>query len=249
MLLSACAPYILEGLGAVDESETLEGDTDISEEAYEGFIGPVIGTYRWQGRGIILKVDENTVTVILDDEEVESGIYEIEGDEHIITMDGATVRADSFVQGEEEFIKITSGDGLLGMLSGVILQKLTGEESRDRIDSRLASIEDELNHAEPIVDSENSEVYSSSTLNGDYTAEMFVGLNRTLRFEGDTVTTIFDDQEANVGTYEIDGNELIITIDGLNIRAHLSADGESFIVTSADSLLGMIYGITFTQEN
>lgn len=240
VVLSACAPYILEEFDALEESET-------GHEPFEGYIGPV-GSYRWQGRGTILRLDGNTVSMVLDDEEVASGVYEVEGDEYVITVDGATLRADSFVDEGGEYIRLTSGEGVLGMLSGVIFSRLTENQSAYHIESLLTSIEDEFNHAESIEESEFLEVYHSSTLNGSYTAQMFVGLTRTLQFEGDTVITIFDDQETNIGTYEIDGNELIMTIDGLNIRANLSANGESFTVTSADHLLGMISGITFTEE-
>ncbi len=92
----------------------------------------------------------------------------------------------------------------------------------------------------------------SNTLDGDYTGTFsFLGMESpiTMRFDADTVTEIQDGEETNSGTYEIEDDELTMTVDEYNIVAELSDDRESFTVTSATGLLEMLSGITFTKED
>lgn len=91
----------------------------------------------------------------------------------------------------------------------------------------------------------------SNTLNGDYTGTFnFLGMESpiNMRFDSDTVTEIRDGEETNSGTYKIEEDELIITIDDYNLTAELSDDKESFTVTSADGILEMMSGIKFSKE-
>ncbi|MFL2079434.1 hypothetical protein [Marinilactibacillus psychrotolerans] len=92
----------------------------------------------------------------------------------------------------------------------------------------------------------------SNTLNGDYTGTFsLLGMESpiTMRFDGDTVYDIQEGEETNTGTYEIDDDELIMTIDEYTVNADLSDDRESFTVTSADGLVAMLSGVTFTKED
>lgn len=90
----------------------------------------------------------------------------------------------------------------------------------------------------------------SDTLDGDYTGSvnlLFMEAPVTMRFDEDTVTEIQEGEVRNSGTYEIDDDELILTLDEYTVRADLSDDRESYTITSADGLLEVMSGTTFTK--
>lgn len=238
VVLSACGSDILEG----DSGEALDKNSN----------GPLAGDYagphgeRWQrfgGNTTIMRFEGDKVIQVEEGEEFNLGTYEIDDDELVFTLDGNTLRADLLTENQlddREYFTVTSADGLLGMLSGVTFRKLTEEEK------------EYIENYENLEDQKEAETDESPTINGDYTGTFGLQYEeslRTIRFEGNTVTAILDDSKTISGTYEIDGDELIIAIDGFNIRADLSDDREYFTVTSADGLLEVITGITFTNKN
>ncbi|MDN6291288.1 MAG: hypothetical protein L0J63_13575 [Tetragenococcus koreensis] len=99
----------------------------------------------------------------------------------------------------------------------------------------------------------------SNTMDGDYTGTLqflWIESDVTMRFEDDRVSfrgnqnienDEFDLENLDHGTYEIEDDELIITVDGYSIRGNLSDDRESFIVTEDDA--GVYSGITFLKED
>lgn len=93
----------------------------------------------------------------------------------------------------------------------------------------------------------------SDSLSGDYTGTvtlLWVESTSTMRFDGDSITEVNSEgEETNSGTYEIIDDELIMTINQYNIRAELSEDRESFTVTSADGLVQMLSGVTYTKAD
>lgn len=238
VILSAC------GLNIVDEnlSTVLKKNSSgpLDGEEYVGPLGE-----RWQrfgGNTTIIRFEKNKIIHIEDGEEINSGTYEIDDDELIFNLGGNTLRADFLTEDhldDKEFFTVTSADGLLGILSGVTFSKLSEEEK------------EYMENYELLDNSEKVEVDESSRLNGNYTGSFglqYMESLRTMRFDGDTITAIQEDVEISSGTYKIDGDELIITMDEFTVRANLSVDREYFTVTSADGLLGVISGITFTKE-
>lgn len=209
----------------------------------EDYAGPV-GT-RWQtfgGNTTILRFEKNKIIHIENGEEVNSGTYEMNDDELIFNLDGSNVRASFLTEDymdDREIFTVTSADGLLGMLSGVNFSKLTAEEK------------EYIENYEFLGTSEEAKDYESDFLNGNYTGTfglLYEETYRTIRFDGKSVATIQEGEKTDSGTYEINGDNLIITIDGIKIRAELQEDKESFTVKSADGLLDVISGITFTKE-
>ena len=99
----------------------------------------------------------------------------------------------------------------------------------------------------------------SNTLNGDYTGTLqflWVESDVTMRFDDETVTfhgnqdieaEEIDLENMDYGTYEIEDEEIIITVDGYSIRGNLSDDRDSFVVTEDDA--GVYSGVTFSKED
>ncbi|MDN6729574.1 MAG: hypothetical protein L0L57_05320 [Alkalibacterium sp.] len=238
VLLSACDLKIFDG--GIGEAFNKNSNGPLDGEDYAGPIGA-----RWQsfgGNATILRFEKNSIIQVEDGEEVNSGTYEIDNDELTFNLDGNTVRAVFLTEDhmdDREIFTVTSADGLLGMLTGLSFSILTTKEK------------EYIENYELVGPSEETKDYKSDSLNGNYTG--IFGLQyeenqRTIRFDGESVTTIQEGEITNSGTYEIDDDKLIISMNGIKIRSILQDDKKSFTVKSADGLLDVISGITFTKE-
>ncbi|MGL9729616.1 hypothetical protein [Enterococcus sp. DIV0756] len=93
---------------------------------------------------------------------------------------------------------------------------------------------------------------NSKKLNGEYTAKihvLFMESTSTLSFEGNTVTEISKGKEKNKGTYEISESKLEMKLGDYNITAELSKDKKSFVIQSAEGLVGLTNGTKFEKED
>ena len=92
---------------------------------------------------------------------------------------------------------------------------------------------------------------NSKKLNGEYTAKIHLLLmesESTLSFKGNTVTEIVGGEETNKGTYEISGDQLQLKLSDYNMTAELSNDKKSFVIKSAEGLVGLANGTRYTKK-
>ncbi|MDV7757855.1 hypothetical protein [Liquorilactobacillus mali] len=88
-------------------------------------------------------------------------------------------------------------------------------------------------------------------LSGSYTGKIqlfFIEQKDTWIFNGDKVTEKQNGKVVSRGTYKINGDNIKFKMGKYHINAKLSDGRKSFTITSADGLVNLVKGTTYTKK-